>query len=94
MSKHRPTAALCCLLLLAASGGSTAAQQSRSDVHAGMQCGGQYECIEDRPLTEAEARASRGHPQFVQPQEPAQVAATRPTASASVVEQRKEGSAR
>ena len=58
MNKHRPTTALCCLLLLAASAGSSVAQQSPSEVHAGMQCGGQYECIEDRPLTEAEARAS------------------------------------
>lgn len=94
MNKHRPTTALCCLLLLAASGGSSAAQQSPSDVHASMQCGGQYECIEDRPLTEAEARTSHSHPQFVHPQEAAQVAATRPTASSSVVEQRKESSVR
>ncbi len=94
MSKHRPTTALCCLILLAASAGSSAAQQSPSDVHAGMQCGGQYECVEDRPLTGAEARESRSHPQFVQTQETAQVAATPPTVSASVVEQRKESSAR
>jgi hypothetical protein len=80
MTKHRPATALCCLLLLAASAGSSAAQQSPSDLHAGMQCGGQYECIEDRPLTPAEARASLGYPQVAQPQEravePAQVAAT------------------
>ena len=94
MNKHRPTTALCCLLLLAASGGSSAAQQSPSDVHAGMQCGGQYECVEDRPLTEAEARASRGYPQLMQTQEAAQVAATPPTASSSVVEQRKGSSVR
>ncbi len=94
MFKHRPTTALCCLLLLAASGGSSAAQQSPSELHAGMQCGGQYECVEDRPLTEAEARASRGYPQLVHPQAAAQVAATRPTASSFVVEQRKESSAR
>jgi len=94
MTKHRPTTALCCLLLLAASAGSSAAQQSPSEVHVGMQCGGQHECVEDRPLSDAEARASRSHPQFVQTQESAQVAATRPTASAFVVEQRKESSAR
>ena len=88
MNKHGPATALCCLLLLAASGGSSAAQQSPSEMHAGMQCGGQYECIEDRPLTDAEARTSRSHPQFVNPQEAAQVAATPPTAS-SAVEQRK-----
>jgi hypothetical protein len=94
MTRHRPTVALCCLLLLAASGGSAAAQQSPSEVQASMQCGGQYECIEDRPLTEAEARASRSHPQFVQTQEQAHVAATPPTASSFVVEQRKGSSVR
>jgi hypothetical protein len=93
MYKHRPTTALCCLLLLAASGGSSAAQQSPSEVYAGIQCGGQYECVEDRPLTEAEARASRGYPQLMPPQETAQVAATPPTASSFVVEQRKGSSA-
>jgi hypothetical protein len=80
MNKHRPTTAICCFLLLAASAGSSAAQQSPSE----MQCGGQYECIEDRPLTETEAWASRGHPRFVQTQEPARIAATPPTASSSV----------
>lgn len=94
MNKHRPTTALCCLLLLAVSGGSSAAQQNPSEVHATIQCGGQYECVEDRPLTEAEARASRSYPQLVQTQEPAQVAATPPTVSSSVVEQRKGSSVR
>jgi hypothetical protein len=94
MNKYRPSTALCCILLLAASGGSSAAQQSPSEVHAGMQCGGQYECIEDRPLTEAEARASHSHPQFVHPKEAAQVLATPPTASSFVVEQRKVSSVR
>jgi hypothetical protein len=93
MTIHRPATALCGLLLLAVSAGSSAAQQTPSDVHAGMQCGGQYECVEDQPLTEAEARASRSHPEFAHPQEAAQVAATPPTASASV-EQRKESLAR
>jgi hypothetical protein len=71
------------------------AAQSRADAVAlkGMQCGGQYECIEDRPLTDAEARASRSHPQFANPQEAAQVAATPPTVSSSV-EQRKGTSVR
>ena len=94
MNKPRPTTALCCLLLLAASAGSSAAQQSPSEVHAGIQCGGQYECIEDRPLTDAEARASHSYPQFVHPQEAAQVLATPPTASASVVEPRNGSSVR
>jgi hypothetical protein len=87
MNRYRPATALCGILLLAASGGSSAAQQSPSQLQAGMQCGGQYECIEDRPLTEAEARASHSHPQFGHPQEAAQVAAT-PPAGSIVVEQR------
>ena len=90
MNKHRSITALCCLFLLAASAGSSAAQQSPSEVHAGMQCGGQYECIEDRPLTEAEARTSHSHPQFTHPQMAVQV---QPTASSSV-EQRKVSSVR
>ena len=51
MNKYHSSTALCGILLLAASGGSSVAQQSPSEMHAGMQCGGQYECIEDRPLT-------------------------------------------
>jgi hypothetical protein len=60
------------------------AAQSPDDAVAlkGNECGGQYECVEDRPLTPAEARASLGYPQVAQPQErvlePAQVAATIP----------------
>ena len=93
MNKHRSNIALSFFLLLAASGGSSAAQQSPSEAQAGIQCGGQYECIEDRPLSEAEARASRGYP-LARPQEPAQVAATQPAARASVVELREERSSR
>jgi hypothetical protein len=94
MNRHRPTTALCCLLLLAASAGSSAAQQSPSEVYVGMRCGGQYECVEDRPLSEAEARASRSHPQFMHPQGAAQVTTTPLTVSASVIEERKGSSAR
>jgi hypothetical protein len=88
MFKNHSITAVCGLLLLAASCGSSTAQQSPSEVHAATQCGGQYECIEDRPLTDAEARASRSHPQFVQSQGPAHVAATPQQASSSVAEQR------
>jgi hypothetical protein len=42
-------------------------------------------------LTEAEARTSHSHPQFAHPQKAAQV---QPTASSSVVEQRKASSVR
>ena len=44
-----------------------------------MQCGGQYECTESRPMTPAEARASRSHPQNAEPQDPKEVASARPT---------------
>jgi hypothetical protein len=48
---------------------------------AAIECGGQYECLEDRPLTPAEARAGLGYPHVAQPheptrQDPAKVAAT------------------
>ena len=43
-----------------------------------VECGGQYECVEDRPLTRVEAQASRGYPRSAQPQE---IAVTRPTTS-------------
>ena len=86
MPKQRLGIALTFVLLLTTSVGSAAAQQSGSSqatMQPGTQCGGQYECVEDRPLTPAEARASLGYPQVAQPQEPApqepaKVAATPP----------------
>jgi hypothetical protein len=85
MPKQRLGLSLSVALLLAASAGSAAAQQSgpaKATALPAIECGGQYECIEDRPLTPAEARASLGYPQ-AQPQasvqrEPAKVAATVP----------------
>jgi hypothetical protein len=73
-------------LLLTTPVGSASAQQSGSPqatMRPGTDCGGQYECVEDRPLTPAEARASLGYPQVVKSQEsarqePAQIAATQP----------------
>jgi len=93
MSSNMLKIALWSLMLAAA---TPSAAQSPDDAVAlkGMQCGGQYECIEDRPLTDAEARTSHSHPQFVNPQEAAQVLATPPTASSFVVEQRKGTSVR
>ena len=40
------------------------AQQSvgAPDANVGPQCGGQYECVEDRPLSSAEAERSIAHP--------------------------------
>jgi hypothetical protein len=84
MLNHQSRFGLSFLILLLASVGSVAAQQTGSEpaVQPSMQCGGQYECVEDRPLTPAEARASRGYPQVAEPQEvakdPAKVATTRP----------------
>jgi hypothetical protein len=83
MPKQRLGVSLSLALLLATSAGSVAAQQSgpQATPLTAMECGGQYECVEDRPLTPAEARASLGSPQVVEPQEaarqePAKVAAT------------------
>ena len=87
MSKQRLGIGLSLVLLLTASVGSAAAQQSepsKATLQPTIECGGQYECLEDRPLTPAEARASLGYPHVAQPQEtasqePAKVAATPPT---------------
>ena len=82
MPKHRLEIGLSLVLLLTTSVGSAVAQQSRSSqatLQPTIECGGQYECLEDRPLTPAEARASLGYPQVAQEpatQEPAKVAAT------------------
>lgn len=88
MSSNMLKIALWSLMLAAA---TPSAAQSPDDAVAlkGMQCGGQYECIEDRPLSDAEARASRSHPQFVQSQEPAHAVTTLSTANSSVAEQGK-----
>ena len=84
MPKQRLGLSLSLVLLLATSAGSAVAQQSAPQAapQPAIECGGQYECLEDRPLTPAEARASLGYPQ-AQPQdtvqrEPAKVAATVP----------------
>jgi hypothetical protein len=77
------------LLLLALSAGSSVAQQASPTPAAqpDIQCGGQYECLEDRPLTPAEAQASRSHPLNAQPQE---VAATPATVSEALADERVE----
>jgi hypothetical protein len=84
MSKQHLGIGLSLVLLLTASVGSASAQQSepsQATMQPAIECGGQYECVEDRPLTPAEARASLGYPHVAQPQEPtrqdpAKVAAT------------------
>jgi hypothetical protein len=63
------------------------AQQSTPDVaaDAGLQCGGQYECLEIRLLTPEEARASRAFKQIAQVEQPATVAALEQRAVANAV---------
>jgi hypothetical protein len=74
MPAHPFKAASLCVVLLATLAASGEAEQDLSDkatrladANAGPQCGGQYECIEYRPLGRAEAQRSRGDPDFVEP---------------------------
>jgi hypothetical protein len=63
------------VLTVALFSGPSVAQQTPPAPESSIQLCGQYECVEDRPLTPAEAQASRSHPEYAQPQ---QVAATKP----------------
>ena len=57
------------LLLIASCSAPGAAQQALSDpASAGLRCGEYYACIASRPLSEAEARSSRGYPASPAPQ--------------------------
>ena len=84
MLKHQLGLGVSFAVLLALFAGPSVAQQAPPAPEAApaMQCGGQYECVEDRPMTPAEAQASRSHPQneqaTVPPQDPREVATTRP----------------
>ena len=84
MLKHQLSLGVSFALLLTLIAGSSVAQQAPPALEAkpDIQCGGQYECVEDRPMTPAEAQASRSHPQkeqaIVPPQDPREVATTRP----------------
>ena len=84
MLKHQPCLGLSFALLLTLTAGSSIAQQAQPapEAKSDIQCGGQYECVEDRPMTPPEAQASRSHPQneqaTVPPQDPREVATTRP----------------
>ncbi len=67
MPKQRPGIGLSLVLLLTASVGSAAAQQSEPSkvtVQPGTECGGQCECVEDRPLTPA-IKSNIGESAFV-----------------------------
>lgn len=51
------------LLLMVSGSAPGASQQTLADpAYAGLQCGEYYACIASRPLSEAEARSSRGYP--------------------------------
>jgi hypothetical protein len=82
-------------LLLVLFAGPSAAQQVPPAPEAApeVQCGGQYECVEDRPMTPAEAQASRSHPQNAEAQDPKQVASARPTVDKPSADERRGTSA-
>jgi hypothetical protein len=69
-------------LLLAATVAQSAAQQSSTtaDINSGLDCGGQYECIEDRPLSRADAERSIAYPRPAQSGPTERLAATQPGA--------------
>jgi hypothetical protein len=78
MLKHRINLPLWSILFVVASVAPGVAQQGppRAETSLGMQCGGEYECVEDRPLTEAEARASRNHPEYTRTEDTEKVLLT------------------
>jgi hypothetical protein len=81
MLNHQLGLGVSIALLLALFAGSGLAQQASPlpEAAPSIQCGGQYECVEVRLMTPAEAQASRSHPQNGEPQDPKQVAAAQPT---------------
>ena len=93
MLKHQLGFGASLALLVTLFVGTSVAQQAPPAPAAqpGTQCGGQYECVEDRPLTPGEAQASRSHPQNMQQQEPAQVATTRQTVAKPSANERLDG---
>ena len=67
MSTYRSRFYLSCLVFTALIRPTSAQSSVCADqLSAGIPCCGQYECVEDRPLTLAEARASRSYPQIAQ----------------------------
>jgi hypothetical protein len=72
MLMHQVKIGLSSLALLVICVASCAAQSNSAAAEAApaVECGGQYECIEPRPLTPAEARTSLGYPQGADSQDP------------------------
>ena len=93
MLKHQLGLGVSSALLLALFAGSSVAQQAPPAPEAApvIQCGGQYECVEDRPMTPAEAQASRSHPENAESQDPKQFASARPTVAKPPVDDQREG---
>jgi len=92
MLKHRLDLGVSFALLLTLTASASVAQQAlpAPPLQPGIQCGGQYECIEDRPITPAEAQASRSHPGN-ESQDPKQIATARPGASKPSADEKREG---
>ena len=95
MLKHQPGLAVSFALLLALFAGPSVAQQAPPAPEAAptIQCGGQYECVDDRPIAPAEAQASRSHPQNAEAQDPKQIASARPTVDTPSSDERRGTSA-
>ena len=93
MLKHQLSLGVSFALLLTLTAGSSVAQQVQPAPAAkpDVQCGGQYECVEDRPMTPAEAQASRNHPANSESKDPKQVAAARPSVSEPSADEKREG---
>lgn len=93
MLKHQLSFGASVAVLLALSAGSSTAHQASPTPipQPTVVCGGQYECVEDRPMTPAEAQVSRGHPQNGEPQDPKQVAAAQPNAREPSADEKREG---
>ena len=91
MLKHQPGLGVSFAVLLALFAGPSVAQQAPPAPEAApaMQCGGQYECVEDRPMTPAEAQASHSHPQNAEAQDPKQIASARATVDAPLSDERR-----
>jgi hypothetical protein len=95
MLKHQLRLGVSFALMLTLTAGPSVAQQTQPAPEAkpDIQCGGQYECVEDRPMTPAEAQASRSHPQNAEAQDPKQIASARPTVDAPLSDERRGTSA-
>ena len=64
MRTCKPLFHILMLSLAVVAAGPAFAQLSASgrEAYPSIECAGQYECVEDRPISVVEARASRSHP--------------------------------